>query len=818
MTTKDTPDPLEALSLAIADGEDTDASDRIADGSNEARIAARLRELSVLRRVFSSRAAGAKADEPICPFDWGRLKVRAVIGQGSFARIFRAHDPVLDREVALKLFRHDRTDLDADQLIAEARQHARVHHPRVLAVHGADVDNGIAGLWTDLLEGEDLAQRLGNGGALGASRLRGLAADLSAGLAAVHEEGIIHGDLKPANVWLDRQERGILMDFGASEKPGGSTPARYGSPVTMAPELFAGEAPTPKSDLYALGAVLHFAATGTYPLTGNTIGDIREAHLARRRPDFSALRQQAPAEARFIESLLAARPEDRCSLDEVRAALDALAKAPQRRFRRRAIGALVASLALGLATALFLLQRTESARQEAETARASAEAARFEAQTSKDFLINSVRNMSPEVERGLGTVRAVLNFLDEFSDERLAETPLALGELKVVVGTRLTHFDEVERGLALAQQGIGQIEAVQSEPSRTLGVAYYDFAEAQRQASRYSAAIENGSRALAILERLEPTEELRYTMIQVRGMLVGIQGDLGNWTEQLALQRQQLADRATVVGEDDPRMAVEYNNLAQAFMANGRYAEALDAFSRCMQMIQAGETPRPFPEAIVTHSISVALLRMGRVDEAEIALEDARKRFVDLGTEPGDERFRRLDRTRAEILRAQGRLEDAIEIFEAQLQIESDSYPLQQRYNRSFLAYAYLEADRGEEALELLRGAREAYAWPEGHPERHFLDGAIAFAEATTGGDPAAAREVLNRSIAFFEDNGYGGTRMARDLRGWWGRLLQRFPFLPSRQFGACCSSRSSGGLGSPELLVIPMSPAGSSSSISPFA
>jgi len=773
MAINDKPDPLEALSLAVADGEDTDAMYRKTDGSDGAAIAARLREISALRRVFSSRADDAQPEEPTCPFGWGRLEVRAVIGQGSFARVFQAHDPVLDRDVALKLFRHDRTDLDADQLIAEARQHARVHHPRVLAVHGADIDDGIAGLWTDLLEGEDLAQRVRNGGALGASRLRGLAADLAAGLAAVHEEGIIHGDLKPANVWLDQHERGILMDFGASENRGGSSPARYGSPLTMAPELFAGEAPTPQTDLYAFGAVLHFAATGTYPLTGETIGDIREAHQTGHRPDFSALRQQAPAEARFIESLLAAAPENRSSLDEVRATLDALAKAPQRRFRRRAIGALVASLVLGLATALFLLQRSESARQEAEIARVDAEQARFEAQTSKDFLINSVRNMSPEAERGLGTVRAVLDFLDEFSDERLAETPLALGELKVVVGTRLTHFDEVERGLALAQQGIEQIEAVQPEPSLALAIAYYDLAEAQRQTSRYLAAIENGSRALAILEQLEPTEEVRYSMIQFRGILVGIQGALGHWNEELALQRQQLADRAAIVGDDDPRMAVEYNNLAQALMANGLYDEALDAFSRCMEMIQAGETPRPYPEALVTYSIAVALLRMGRLDEAEIVLEDARERFVDLGTEPGDEQFRRIGRTRAGILRAQGRLDESIVILEALLQNESDSHPLQQRYNRSFLAYAYLEAGRGKEALDLLRSAREFYAWPEGHPEHYFLDGAIAFAEAASGGDPAAAREVLGASLAFFNNRGYGGTQMAQDLGGWLGGLEQ---------------------------------------------
>jgi tetratricopeptide (TPR) repeat protein len=208
-------------------------------------------------------------------------------------------------------------------------------------------------------------------------------------------------------------------------------------------------------------------------------------------------------------------------------------------------------------------------------------------------------------------------------------------------------------------------------------------------------------------------------------------------------------------------------------MANGLYDEALDAFRRCMRMIQAGETPRPYPEAMVTYAISVTLLRMGRTDEAEIVRADARKRFVDLGMEAGDEYFRRLDRTRARILHAQGRLEEAIEILETQLQIEAENRPRQQRYNRTFLAYAYLDADRGEEALELLRGAREAYAWPEGHPERYFLNGAIAFAEAATGGDPAEARKVLDTSLAFFDDSGYGGTNMAQDLRGWLARLEQ---------------------------------------------
>ncbi|MEM9302293.1 MAG: serine/threonine-protein kinase [Pseudomonadota bacterium] len=770
---------LEDFSLAIADGQTPDNSGRVGDDSDEARAAARLLELATLRSVFQSRMAGAEADEPLCPFDWGRLEVLEVIGQGSFARVYRAHDPVLDRDVALKLFRHDRQDLDAGQLIAEARRHARVHHPRVLAVHGADVDDGIAGLWTDLLEGETLADHVASGRRLAGDALRALATDLAAGLAAVHEQGIVHGDLKPANVWIDKGERAILMDFGAASPSDADDPARYGSPVTMGPELFAGQPPSPASDAWALGAVLQFAATGRYPFTGTSILEIQAAHERGDPPDLADLRRAAPEEAPVVGRLLARTPGDRATLDQVALAISDLEAAPQRRFRRRAVGALVISLVVGLAVALVLLDRSETARdaeaqarlaaeqaqQESEAAREGAERARFEAQTSKEFLIQSVQAMSPEAERGLGTVRAVLDFLDEFSDERLAETPLALGEMKVVVGTRLTHFDEIDRGLALAEAGIATIEATAPAARDILGNAYYALAEAQRQAGRYEPALINGEQAIALLEQLEQTDERRYEIIQIRGMLVGIHGDLGNWRDELVLQRAQIAERAALVGEDDPRMAVEYNNLAQAEMANGHNAEALEAFSRAMSLLEAGETRRLFPEALVTHSIAVVLLRLGRPEEAAITLEDARARFLALGSEPDDERFRRLDRVEAGILRRQGRLDDALAILERQADLEV--FPLQQRYNHLFYGTALLEAGRGAEAHDQLRQARAAYAWREGHPERIYLDGALAYAEAAAAGRPADATAVVGESLAFFESMGYGGSDMARDLRTW---------------------------------------------------
>ena len=749
---------LERISLAVADGRDPD-SDPLPEGDDDQAQATadQLKRLSRLRELFRLRAASVADRLPECPFRWSRLDVIELVGQGSFAHVFRARDPVLDREVALKLFRD--SSADPSELLAEARRHARVRHPRVLAIHGADIDAGVAGLWTDLLQGGTLETRLETDGTVAPPLLARLAGDLAAGLVAVHEQGMIHGDLKPANVWIDEAGRALLMDFGASVQASEASPARYGSPVSMAPELFEGSAPSAASDAWALGAVLYRAATGCYPLKGNSYTELRDAHQVGAAPAFVPLRRRARPFARLIEALLHAEPVQKPSPQQVLAELSRIERAPARRLRRAALAAIILSLAAGLTVSLWLLDRAESARR-------SAERARFEAQTSKDFLIESVRRMSPESEQGLGTVRAVLDFLAEFGEKELVETPLALGELEAVVGTRLTHFEALEEGLGLARRGVERIETTDADAHHELARAYNLLANAERQAGRYEAAREDGERALAQLAALPRTEQVRYQMVQIRGMLVGLLGDTGRWNEALAAQREQLAEREALVGADDPRMAVEYNNLADPLWRVGQLDEALDAYRRSLTMLRAGQPRRPYPEALVTEGMAWVQMLQGRFDDARASLASARAIYGEIGMAEGSAAMRSLAVKEAGILRRTGDPKGAARRLKALFDGDEPGDP-QQRESLLALGVACLEADCPADALLAFRQA-QAMGLPEGHPEVDYLAAAVATAAQVAGeGSPAQARDALDRAIARFRDAGYERSERVVDMQRW---------------------------------------------------
>lgn len=748
---------LQSISLAVADG-DTDAiPESFAAHPEAAPLARHLKQLGRLRQLFRLRAATEAASLPDCPFQWSRLEVTERIGAGSFSQVFRARDPVLDREVALKLFRDARAD--PQELISEARRHARVHHPRVLAIHGADVDGGVAGLWTDLLDGSTLQDRVLASGPLPAATLRQLAGDLAEGLQAVHEQGIVHGDLKPENIWIDRSDHGVLMDFGASVRDSEGNPAKYGSPAAMAPELFEGAAPSAASDVWGLGVVLFFAASGRYPYPQTRIADLQAAHRDGARVDARLLNKQAGRLAPILLRMLSPAASGRPSPAAILSALRHLDQAPARRLRRTAAAAVIGALSVGMAVSLFMLDRAESAR-------ATAERARLEAQTSKDFLIESVRRMSPESERGLGSVRAVLEFLAEFGERELGQTPLALGELEVVVGTRLTHFDADGEGFALAQRGIARIENAAPDARHELARAYNLLANAQRQRGRHLEAQGNARIALEHIESLPKTDQTRYQAVQIRGMLAALLGDLGAWHEALEKQRQQLAERAALVGENDPRMAVEYNNLADPLWRVGHLDDALASYRKSLDLLRAASTPRPFPEASVTAGIAHVLMLQGRPQAARERLDEARAMFRSLGLAPDHPSLRALDIKQASLLRREAQIEPAV----AQLEALLDEGGLDAELRRDALielGIACLEAHCADRAMQAFDQAAAATS-PRTHPDLRFLDAARQLAAHRSGGlGLASARRALTDAMRWYADAGYADGDRHADMQRW---------------------------------------------------
>ena len=218
-----------------------------------------------------------------------------LIGSGSHADVYLAHDPRLNRPVALKLLKHRAPQGEAvveDETIQEARLLARVRHPNVITVYGAERIDGRAGIWTEFVDGRTLEDELRARGPLPPSELVDIGVALCGALTAVHAAGLLHRDIKAQNVLRARDGRTLLADFGTSREVSRVASADLaGTPLYLAPEIFLDEAASASSDMYSLGVLLFRLATGTFPVEAGSLAALRKAHghggrvpLLRRQP------------------------------------------------------------------------------------------------------------------------------------------------------------------------------------------------------------------------------------------------------------------------------------------------------------------------------------------------------------------------------------------------------------------------------------------------------------------------------------------------------------------------------------------------------
>jgi serine/threonine protein kinase/Flp pilus assembly protein TadD len=240
---------------------------------------------------------------------WGPLRLIQRVGQGSFGEVYRAFDTTLEREVALKLLlpRGVDKETEAKALLREARALARVRHPNVVPVYGVDTHDGRVGFWSDFVHGKTLSALLAAEGPFGAREAALIGVDVCKAVGAVHAAGLLHRDIKAANVMREAGGRILLMDFGLTHDHD-ATQYLSGTPVYMAPELLAGAPASIASDIYALGVLLFHLLTGKYPIDGSSISEIKSSHESGRRQTLLDVRPDLPEQlARVVE--LAANPE-----------------------------------------------------------------------------------------------------------------------------------------------------------------------------------------------------------------------------------------------------------------------------------------------------------------------------------------------------------------------------------------------------------------------------------------------------------------------------------------------------------------------------
>jgi len=208
----------------------------------------------------------------------GRYEIIEIIGSGGNGRVARAYDSMIGRPVAIKLFPKELATGEARQrFVQEARVVGQLSHPSIITLHDMGVDEATQTpyLVMEFLEGQPL-DRILDKGSIPFSRASAWTAEVACALGAAHRKGVIHGDVKPANVLITEDGRVKLMDFGMARlasRDSAATPL-VGTPAYWCPEQIMGKPQDARSDIFSLGVVLYEMVTGKRPFDADSLQGI----------------------------------------------------------------------------------------------------------------------------------------------------------------------------------------------------------------------------------------------------------------------------------------------------------------------------------------------------------------------------------------------------------------------------------------------------------------------------------------------------------------------------------------------------------------
>jgi beta-N-acetylhexosaminidase len=297
---------------------------------------------------------------------FGRYRLLSLIGEGDMGRVYKAHDTVIGRDVAIKLLPAELGAVRGyrERFRREARAVARLTEPHIISIHDAGQHDGQLYVVMPIVDGVDLQSLLQRDGPLTPQRAVDIVEPLAAALDAVHADGLVHRDVKPSNVLMTEAGFVYLIDLGVAHDVEAtkltSTGTVAGTWAYMAPERFESGTADARSDVYSLACVLYECLTGVQPFPGTTREEQIAAHLTNDPPAPSGLISPVPRGLdQVIARGMAKKPGHRyhSAGEFAEAARHALTAATGRRWTRPLIAAIVMGLVVGAGITGYLVYR-----------------------------------------------------------------------------------------------------------------------------------------------------------------------------------------------------------------------------------------------------------------------------------------------------------------------------------------------------------------------------------------------------------------------------------------------------------------------------
>ncbi|MCK5245189.1 MAG: serine/threonine protein kinase, partial [Desulfobacterales bacterium] len=250
---------------------------------------------------------------------YGRYKIVRELGKGSMGVVYEAHDPNIDRSIALKVLRPDRVTSKAfvERFLKEAKAVGRFSHPNIVTVYDVGQDHGTIYIAMEFLEGKPLDSAIREK-SFTIDEIMNIGAQVAETLDCAHEKGIIHRDIKPSNILLMSNGQIKITDFGIAhiEDPSAAQLTQageiLGTPAYMSPEQVVGRPVDGRSDLYSLGVILYELSTGKRPFRGSNLAAVFNAVTRDSPPEPAKIKSGIPLDlSRVIMKSMGKAPDDR---------------------------------------------------------------------------------------------------------------------------------------------------------------------------------------------------------------------------------------------------------------------------------------------------------------------------------------------------------------------------------------------------------------------------------------------------------------------------------------------------------------------------